>query len=436
MRPSIFVYILYIVTLISTVFYLIQKYRKCGYIFSFFNASYFFYIISVFIAGPFQYLDDAWIKLFVTTPSIYNSELNEIYIINLLGLLIMNICVCYFEFGNTDKLPGYRIAKSISNSMSYFVFNLYCFIMCVLLFMLLVKYNDGYLPIIRGNRNFYLNQSFSYIYQICVYGITFCSVIYAFRIKYRKQGIVMLLISLVFIFGTGTRTVLINYVLYPLFLFVVYFNTRRGRDYSKRATTHIILICIALLMLALWMIAFRDKKINFNYLNEIIYGNTFCDIRDGAFLLKHYRQRFGRTPLFGKTYLAALLSFLPSSVSAFKYNWGWARFSTIQLIGWTNHTGFHAGNSTEAYFNFGWCGVIITSVIKAYLFAAVEKIFKYKIFYNIYEEHEFNYLILLPLFLMTNFYSFFNVTSNGNIIMAFVTLIFANIFATSILKNR
>lgn len=139
--------------------------------------------------------------------------------------------------------------------------------------------------------------------------------------------------------------------------------------------------------------------------------------------------------LGGKTYIAACLSFLPSSISKYKFTWGWGRFSSMQLIGWNNHTGFHAGKSTEAFFNFGWIGVILTSVIKAYFFSMTEKIFRAEIFDRIVNNQKFDYLIVILLFLVMNFSNLFNITSDANVFFLLIAFIIVNVIFTSMLRK-
>jgi len=245
----------------------------------------------------------------------------------------------------------------------------------------------------------------------------------------------MPIITCILLFATGTRGNLISKVIYPLLIFYIYYKRKyiSGKEYIS--TLKIFGCCFILGIFTMWMHFFRSGTVDGKYLNEILYGNTFCDIRDGAFLLKAFREKIGKF-LYGKTYLAGLISFLPSSISNYKFEWGWGRFSASKLIGWTNHLGFHAGNSTEAYFNFGWPGVVLFSIIKGYIFAYIEIIFKNEIFQKICMQHKFDYRMIIVLFGFLAFGGLFDCTSSANTFWLLSVLILSNILINFLIKRK
>ena len=54
------------------------------------------------------------------------------------------------------------------------------------------------------------------------------------------------------------------------------------------------------------------------FLGEVLYGNTFSDLRDFAWVLTGFNDSF----LYGKTYLSALLGFIPSSLFEYRVIYG------------------------------------------------------------------------------------------------------------------
>ena len=106
--------------------------------------------------------------------------------------------------------------------------------------------------------------------------------------------------------------------------------------------------------------------------SQILYGNTFSDIRDFAWVLGYWDGNL----LLGKTYAAGILSFVPSALSDFRQEWGMGHF-TLTTTGMFSSERFHGGLRCtifgEPYFNFGIIGVIIISFIYGYIFESVNQ---------------------------------------------------------------
>ena len=100
-------------------------------------------------------------------------------------------------------------------------------------------------------------------------------------------------------------------------------------------------------------------------LDDVLYGNTFSDTRDFAWVLGYWDGEL----LWGKTYAAGILSFIPSALSDFRQHWGMGRFTLI-TTGMYSDEAFHGGLRCsifgEPYFNFGIIGVIVISIIYGY----------------------------------------------------------------------
>jgi len=92
-----------------------------------------------------------------------------------------------------------------------------------------------------------------------------------------------------------------------------------------------------------------------NFLIHFFYGNQFSDTRDFAWILTFWDGEY----LYGKTYLAALLSFIPRFLSPLRQEWSISMY-TNGLTGFDSELmpGLRPGLFGEAFLNFGYVGVI------------------------------------------------------------------------------
>jgi oligosaccharide repeat unit polymerase len=91
----------------------------------------------------------------------------------------------------------------------------------------------------------------------------------------------------------------------------------------------------------------------------IFFGNNFSDLRDFAWVYSHWNHVFWA----GKTYLAAILAFVPRFASDFRDTWslGAATAATAGLDPHV-HPGLRPGIFGEGYFNFGILGVVFVGL--------------------------------------------------------------------------
>ncbi len=97
---------------------------------------------------------------------------------------------------------------------------------------------------------------------------------------------------------------------------------------------------------------------------EVIHGNTFfANFRDSSFVLMAFEAN--RYPLFhGKTILAGLLGFVPSSILPFRQQYAWGAVS-LDVVHITNPLHFGLGQVYFAdwYINFGTAGVALEGLM-------------------------------------------------------------------------
>jgi oligosaccharide repeat unit polymerase len=92
----------------------------------------------------------------------------------------------------------------------------------------------------------------------------------------------------------------------------------------------------------------------------LLYGNNFSDLRDFAWVYSAWDHRFWA----GKTYLAAVTSFVPRFASQFRDTWGMGA-ATAATVGFDPHVhpGLRPGSFGEGYLNFGWLGVVVVGLL-------------------------------------------------------------------------
>ncbi len=92
----------------------------------------------------------------------------------------------------------------------------------------------------------------------------------------------------------------------------------------------------------------------------LFYGNNFSDLRDFAWVYSAWDHVYWG----GKTYLAAILAFIPRFVSHFRDTWGLG-VATATTVGFDPevHPGVRPGAFGEGFFNFGLIGVIAVGLL-------------------------------------------------------------------------
>jgi oligosaccharide repeat unit polymerase len=92
----------------------------------------------------------------------------------------------------------------------------------------------------------------------------------------------------------------------------------------------------------------------------LFYGNNFSDLRDFAWVYSSWNHIFWG----GKTYLAALLAFIPRFASEFRDTWGLG-VATASTVGFDPqiHPGLRPGAFGEGFFNFGLPGVVAVGLL-------------------------------------------------------------------------
>jgi oligosaccharide repeat unit polymerase len=146
---------------------------------------------------------------------------------------------------------------------------------------------------------------------------------------------------------------------------------QRGRNISL---FRIIALTCVIVMFVLYLGLARSGEYSlgvfFNALAALLlYGDTFSDLRDFAWVYSSWNHVFWT----GKTYLAALLAFIPRVASNFRDTWGLGA-ATAATAGLDPqvHPGLRPGIFGEGFLNFGILGVICIGLIFGLLVRRVD----------------------------------------------------------------
>jgi oligosaccharide repeat unit polymerase len=105
------------------------------------------------------------------------------------------------------------------------------------------------------------------------------------------------------------------------------------------------------------------------FVTLLLYGNTFSDLRDFAWVYSAWDHAFWG----GKTYLAAIMSFVPRFASHFRDTWAMGA-ATASTVGFDPqvHPGLRPGVFGEGYFNFGLAGVVAIGLMLGFILRRVD----------------------------------------------------------------
>jgi oligosaccharide repeat unit polymerase len=148
-----------------------------------------------------------------------------------------------------------------------------------------------------------------------------------------------------------------------VFTSFVYF---RMKGKIKVGVLLLVVAGLLCLILGLSFVRSGDFSVNvlFNsFFVQIFYGNSFSDLRDFSWVLGLWKGQY----LYGKTYLAAFISFIPSSLSSFRTDWSIGKV-TATMAGYNpkEHPGLRPGMFGESFLNFGILGVIVLGILIGY----------------------------------------------------------------------
>ena len=106
-----------------------------------------------------------------------------------------------------------------------------------------------------------------------------------------------------------------------------------------------------------------------SFVTMLLYGNTFSDLRDFAWVYASWNHVFWG----GKTYVAAIMSFVPRFASRFRDTWAMGSM-TASVVGFDPqvHPGVRPGIFGEGFFNFGLVGVCLVGILFGFILRRVD----------------------------------------------------------------
>lgn len=372
--------LLYVLDLALLMTYVVYVFRKYGYIISLFNIGLFQFYATILISPIYFFSDESWTSLSIESAELMRPFLLQSMLINYGGTAIFMIVllVCVWRLGerwSTGALSR-RIAEGIDSRVAAVLV-----VLAAAAFTYLCYRYNGMFPLFNKGRAFYLNKPFSPIYLLVCEMLSLLGLYEGLRFVVRRKGLAWFLLCDACLFLTGNRGTVLLQVILPVVLYGIYVHglKKDGVRGLKRQTWTVLVVLVITAAGGLALQTIRGGKGVGGiqaYANEIAYGNTFCDVRDGAYLLKGHHELLNDELVYGKTYAAGLISFVPSSMSSFRAEWSWGRFSSQKLSHWKNHFGFRGGNFLEAYLNFGVVGVVVSAVLMALILAWQEQLFR------------------------------------------------------------
>lgn len=369
---------LYVISLVMFICYLYKKYKTKGYVLSICNAYIFQYVLILFLITPLTFTPKAWIKLlgnaaYAQAPAFYPYLLKSLQI-NCLGFFVFITSLWRFEFSHKNaKIIRKRINLTEKYTIRLFL-NIEFFIALVVWMIYSIFVNEGFnLFGTSGNSE---NGAIYYINQATQIVITILTLYYGIGFINKKKNLFLFILGIISCVLMGKRATLVMDILWGVVVYALYRKIRLSRKVFKKAIKYAVL----LVLLAIVIGQIRSSSNGFTIFENLIYGNTFCDIRDGGMILYGFDKNTQNEWAMGRTYLSAVLSFIPSSLSQLRLKWDWGRYSTATLLGWKNHPGLRGGWAMEGYLNFGIIGVILSQIVSAKIYADMEKYFYSQMF--------------------------------------------------------
>jgi oligosaccharide repeat unit polymerase len=180
--------------------------------------------------------------------------------------------------------------------------------------------------------------------------LSLASLAYAF-IKPSRTSLLFVLLCLGLAFFSGTRMVTI----WPMMLFLVVLSIAYPRQLGWKQVSGVV----SVLLIVGWgvgVLRTDPGHRTFNLMSELLYSGNLSDLRDFALVL----WRWDNVLYYGKTYAAALLTFIPQYISDFRRQYGLGRV-TCYILGYDPniHAGVRVTMFGEVYLNFGMTGVIL-----------------------------------------------------------------------------
>lgn len=214
-------------------------------------------------------------------------------------------------------------------------------------------------------RNFFLQDDAMrplFNLTLCMFSMT----IWYLAVRYlewrEKTQLYLLILLLILCAFLGSRGSVVGGL---ILLFSLHVYSKKGRVSLWKCSALVLTLLSLALFLECLRQGLRDPLFSMLYKTaELLYGNQFSDTRDFAWVLSYWDGDFQ----YGKTYIAALFSFLPRIFASFREAWSYGAYS-VTLVGMdpSFHAGLRPGPFGEIYLNFGILGVFFLGTLTGYI---------------------------------------------------------------------
>lgn len=367
--------VLDILVLIHFVYSWYKSYKKTGWKIDVWHYGIFMgYIIPFVLIYPFN---SSELNVFATGSAYIEigKYVEEAWFITLIGYICMLLGKWLYDANkhqfNNFNLMEKIVLSNIKHSFGIRVLSLTCisffFLIAVIsIFSDMIFNARGWIlthPSYRALGNF-----FSSIYPLAFIYLGFRILN---NISDKKDKIILILMCGAAVFW-GSRGMLLGPIV-TLIIMWYYLHYERSIKYILLAS---ILILVGAMTLAIMRASGGMEIDNSNDTNfvlfGILYGNSFSDCRDFAWMLTGLNDAF----YYGKTYISGMLSFLPSYLFPFRRENALGAVS-LEIANIANPTGEHpgirGGSFAEAYINFYYVGVVFLGIIKGYYLQMANK---------------------------------------------------------------
>ncbi|MBR3223989.1 MAG: hypothetical protein IKF78_01560 [Atopobiaceae bacterium] len=376
--------VLYVLCLVLLGVYIAYVYRKHGYVVSLFNVGLFQWYACIVLSPWYYFVDESWNSLHIQGEAValVKPYLLQSMLINYAGTAIFMVTLLVCAWRMSERFSSVALVRRVANGIDSRLVFVFVVLAAAVFTFICFRYN-GTFPLLNAKRAFYLDKPFSPVYLLASQLMSTLGLYEGLRWVARKGWVsfaAFLLCSICLVL-TGNRGSALLQLFLPVVLYWLYVRgiKKKGLAGLKRQTLAVLVAIAITAVLGLVMQSVRGGRGFGNvqaYATETLNGNTFCDVRDGAYLLMGFENRMNSEFLLGKTYAAGLISFVPSSMSPYRQEWSWGRFTTQKLSRWKHHFGFRGGNYLESYLNFGVVGVVIVAVVSAVVLAWQEEMFR------------------------------------------------------------
>lgn len=353
-----------IVLIVYSILDWIYLYKKTGYIIDYWR---FFCLYNIYIRFLLMYPFAASFYNFISTGSnifYIDQYVDEAYIISIVGFICMLIgrLLCGKKQARRKNLLENMIYSNLQSIKFYKLMCIFSIISFVGMFLILIKYPEYFLSL---RSIAMVNTSLGPIMN-ALGSCSMCAFIYLslyYWNKKEKVALFFISINIIAILLTGNRSTLIS----PILIFIlIYCCINEEKIKNPKQWIKMIMMIIGLFIIAIEISELRmNDESELKTLGSIVqffYGNNLSDLRDFSWILTGFENNF----VFGKTYLAALVSFIPSSILEFRSEYALGvitnKFANIEGF----HFGLRGGIFCEPYLNFGYIGVVIVGIFIGY----------------------------------------------------------------------